>query len=77
MGMEGLIQEGSEVIGEDFAGAVMDAALIGAAQRVEHYDTTKLPLTGRCANLPRFWTNRNTLLCWKRLLMKRKKPTNS
>jgi ferritin-like metal-binding protein YciE len=38
MGMEGLIKEGSEVIGEDFAGAVMDAALIGAAQRVEHYE---------------------------------------
>ena len=38
MGMEGLIQEGSEVIGEDFAGAVIDAALIGAAQRVEHYE---------------------------------------
>jgi ferritin-like metal-binding protein YciE len=38
MGMEGLINEGSEVIGEDFEGAVMDAALIGAAQRVEHYE---------------------------------------
>jgi ferritin-like metal-binding protein YciE len=37
MGMEGLI-EGGEVIGEDFEGAVMDAALIGAAQRVEHYE---------------------------------------
>ena len=38
MGMEGLIKEGSEVIGEDFEAAVMDAALIGAAQRVEHYE---------------------------------------
>ena len=38
MGMEGLIKAGSEVIGEDFEGAVMDAALIGAAQRVEHYE---------------------------------------
>ena len=38
IGMEGLIKEGSEVIGEDFEGAVMDAALIGAAQRVEHYE---------------------------------------
>ena len=37
-GMEGLIEEGSEVIGEDFEGNVMDAALIGAAQRVEHYE---------------------------------------
>jgi ferritin-like metal-binding protein YciE len=37
-GMEGLIEEGSEVIGDDFEGDVMDSALIGAAQRVEHYE---------------------------------------
>jgi ferritin-like metal-binding protein YciE len=37
-GMEGLVKEGSEVMEEDFEGAVMDAALIGAAQRVEHYE---------------------------------------
>ena len=38
MGMDGLIKEGSEVIGEKLQDAVMDAALIGAAQRVEHYE---------------------------------------
>lgn len=37
-GMEGLVEEGSEVTKEDFEGSVMDAALIGAAQRVEHYE---------------------------------------
>ncbi|HEX4489307.1 MAG TPA: ferritin-like domain-containing protein [Terriglobales bacterium] len=37
-GMEGLITEGSEVTEEDFEGAVLDAELIGAAQRVEHYE---------------------------------------
>jgi ferritin-like metal-binding protein YciE len=37
-GMEGLIEEGSEVMEEDYNGSVMDAALIGAAQRVEHYE---------------------------------------
>jgi ferritin-like metal-binding protein YciE len=36
--MEGLVKEGSEVMEEDFEGALMDAALIGAAQRVEHYE---------------------------------------
>ena len=36
-GMEGLIEEGSEAI-EEHDGAVLDAALIGAAQRVEHYE---------------------------------------
>jgi ferritin-like metal-binding protein YciE len=37
-GMEGLVKEGSEVMEEDFEGSLMDAALIGAAQRVEHYE---------------------------------------
>jgi len=38
VGMEGLVKEGSEVMEEDWEGAAMDAALIGAAQRVEHYE---------------------------------------
>jgi ferritin-like metal-binding protein YciE len=37
-GMEGLVAEGQEMMGEDFEGDVMDAALISAAQRVEHYE---------------------------------------
>lgn len=36
--MEGLIAEGAEVLEEDGAGEVIDAALIAAAQRVEHYE---------------------------------------
>lgn len=36
--MAGLVEEGKEVIEEDGDGAVIDAALIGAAQRVEHYE---------------------------------------
>jgi ferritin-like metal-binding protein YciE len=36
--MEGLVEEGSEVMKEDFEDALLDAALIGAAQRVEHYE---------------------------------------
>ena len=36
--MEGLIEEGKEVLDEDGAGAVIDAMLIAAAQRVEHYE---------------------------------------
>jgi ferritin-like metal-binding protein YciE len=38
VGMEGLIKEGAEVMGEDFEDAVLDAGLIGAARRVEHYE---------------------------------------
>ncbi len=36
--MEGLIEEGAEVIEADGPGPVIDAALIAAAQRVEHYE---------------------------------------
>src|ERR1700680_3647680 len=38
LGMEGLVKEGAETIGENYAEDVLDAALIGAAQRVEHYE---------------------------------------
>lgn len=36
--MEGLIEEGKEVLEEDGAESIIDAALIAAAQRVEHYE---------------------------------------
>jgi len=36
--MEGLIEEAQEEIDEIEAGAVLDAALIGMAQKVEHYE---------------------------------------
>jgi ferritin-like metal-binding protein YciE len=37
-GMKGVLEEGSEVLEEVEAGNVRDAAMIGAAQRVEHYE---------------------------------------
>lgn len=36
--MEGLIEEGKELIEEDAEPSVKDAGLIGAAQKVEHYE---------------------------------------
>jgi ferritin-like metal-binding protein YciE len=36
--MVGLIQEGDDLMGEDYEDSVKDAALISAAQRVEHYE---------------------------------------
>ena len=36
--MEGLIEEGKELLSEDAEPEVMDAGLIAAAQRVEHYE---------------------------------------
>lgn len=38
LGMEGLVKEGAETMQEEYEDAVMDAAIIGAAQRVEHYE---------------------------------------
>ncbi len=36
--MQGLVEEGKEVLEEDGEPSLIDAALIGAAQRVEHYE---------------------------------------
>lgn len=36
--MKGLIKEGQHIISEDLPDTVRDAALIGAAQKVEHYE---------------------------------------
>jgi ferritin-like metal-binding protein YciE len=37
-GMEGIIEDGKELMEEDAEPEVMDAGLIGAAQHVEHYE---------------------------------------
>jgi ferritin-like metal-binding protein YciE len=37
-GMEGLLKEGEELIEKEEPGPALDAALIGAAQKVEHYE---------------------------------------
>lgn len=37
-GMEGLVKEGAELIESEEPGAPLDAALIGAAQKAEHYE---------------------------------------
>ena len=38
VGMEGLLEEGQEMMEEDADPDVLDAAMISAAQRVEHYE---------------------------------------
>lgn len=45
--MKGLIEEGSDLISEDAEASVRDAGLIGAAQRVEHYEIAGYG-TARC-----------------------------
>src|SRR4029078_3691623 len=49
--MEGLIEEGQEVIDEEADPMVKDAALIAAAQRVEHYEMAGYGCVRTYANL--------------------------
>ena len=49
--MEGLIEEGKEIMEENGAPAVVDAALIAAAQRVEHYEMAGYGCVRTFANL--------------------------
>jgi len=51
LGMEGLVKEGAETSQEDYEEAVMDAAIIGAAQRVEHYEIAAYGTTRELARL--------------------------
>ena len=39
-GMEGLIEEAEELLGEDGNESVIDAGIIAAAQRIEHYEVS-------------------------------------
>lgn len=50
-GMQGVLEEGSEVLDETEKGNVRDAALISAAQRVEHYEMAAYGCVREYANL--------------------------
>jgi len=51
LGMEGLVKEGADTMQEDYEGAVMDAAIIGAAQKVEHYEISSYGTVRELAEL--------------------------
>jgi ferritin-like metal-binding protein YciE len=50
-GMQGVLEEGSEVLEDVEKGDLRDAALIGAAQRVEHYEMAGYGCVIEYANL--------------------------
>ena len=50
-GMQGVLEEGSEVIDETEKSPVRDAALISAAQRVEHYEMAAYGAVKAYANI--------------------------
>lgn len=49
--MKGLLKEGQEIIDEDLPDSIKDAALIGAAQKVEHYEIASYGTLRTYANL--------------------------
>ncbi len=49
--MEGLVKEGSEIIKEHYKGDARDAALIAAAQKVEHYEMSAYGTMRTMANV--------------------------
>jgi ferritin-like metal-binding protein YciE len=50
-GMKGVLEEGSEVLDDTEEGDIRDAALIGASQRVAHYEMTGYGTAGDFAKL--------------------------
>jgi len=50
-GMEGIIKEGSDMLSEDADADVLDAGIIAAAQRVEHYEIASYGTVRTYANL--------------------------
>jgi ferritin-like metal-binding protein YciE len=49
--MQGIIEEGSELMSEDMSDEAMDAALIAAAQKVEHYEIASYGTVRAWANV--------------------------
>jgi ferritin-like metal-binding protein YciE len=51
VGMKGLIEEGAEIMKEDTEPEVLDAGLIAAAQKVEHYEIAAYGTAASYANM--------------------------
>jgi ferritin-like metal-binding protein YciE len=49
--MEGLIEEGSEILEEEGENSVIDAGIIAAAQKVEHYEIASYGTVRAFANM--------------------------
>lgn len=50
-GMKGLLEEGSEILEQEGEGSVLDAGIIAAAQKVEHYEIASYGTVRTFANL--------------------------
>ena len=73
-GMAGLIEEGRKLLEADAEPEVLDAALIAAAQKVEHYEIASY---GCVCTYPRCWATTRPTSCWGRIWTKRRRPTSA
>ena len=71
--MQGLIEEGEETIKEDAEPEVKDAALIAAAQRVEHYEMAGYGTVRAYAKLLK--ETRTSSSCSRRRSPRKRRPT--
>ena len=71
--MEGLIEEGSSILEDEEASDVRDAALIAAAQKVEHYEIATYGTLCTWADLPALEIKE----IWVRRSTRRRRPTRS
>jgi ferritin-like metal-binding protein YciE len=72
--MEGLIEEGSEILEADSPGPIIDAALTATAQRVESYEISAYDSARALAE--RLDLD-DIVSLFKRRLMKSRRPTKS
>jgi ferritin-like metal-binding protein YciE len=68
-GMAGLIAEGEDILKEEFEEATQDAGIIGAAQRVEHYE---IAAYGTARTLAGFLGNRQVAALLEQTLQEEK-----
>ena len=74
-GMQGLVEEGKEILEEKGEDSVVDAALISAAQRVEHYGNG--PPTAAYGATLNCWATPTSPICSSRRFTKRKRRMRS
>ena len=74
-GMAGIVEEGNDLLEEDFEDAVMDACIIAAAQKSEHYEITSVRHDDRVGRSAR--AHRRGRASSTRSWRKRRPPTRS
>jgi ferritin-like metal-binding protein YciE len=72
--IDGIIEEADEIAGEVDDTKVLDAALIAAAQAVEHYEITRY---GTLIAWAKQLGRQTAPVCWRKPSRKKKPPTRS